>query len=386
MSIIIFTSGTTGTSKGVMLSQKNVLSCLCSALKLIDVSSDDVLVSVLPFHHTYEMTAGILAAYAIGATVCINDNIRNTTRDFKYFKPTILALVPLFVTTLYKKIMDTARKKGLDKTLQRLMKTDRLLRHVGIDLRKAFFSQITSELGGRLTRIICGGAPMPPDMVEKFSSFGISVSEGYGITECSPVIAVAPFEYTRRGSCGLLLSNMQLYIDRDDVHDETGEIIVKGDNVMLGYYKNEAATAEVLSDRGWFRTGDCGYIDSDSYLYITGRKKNVIVLNNGKNVFPEEIEEYLGEIELIKECTVVGRTAEKDGKVNVTAIIFPDYERAKEENITTDEEINIYFRNEIAKLNKRIASFKQIKGIEIRKTPFPKTTTQKIQRYKINNE
>lgn len=386
MSIIIFTSGTTGTSKGVMLSQKNVLSCLCNALKLIDVSSDDVLVSVLPFHHTYEMTAGILAAYAVGATVCINDNIRNTTHDFKYFKPTILALVPLFVTTIYKKIMDTARKKGLDKTLQRLMKTDRVLRRVGIDLRKAFFSQVTSELGGRLTRIICGGAPMPPDMTEKFASFGISVSEGFGITECSPVIAVAPFEYTRRGSCGLLLSNMQLYIDRDDVNDETGEIVVKGDNVMLGYYKNETATADVLSDRGWFRTGDCGYIDSDNYLFITGRKKNVIVLNNGKNVFPEEIEEYLGEIELIKECTVVGRKSEKDGAINVTAIIFPDFERAKEKNITADEDINIYFRNEITKLNKRIASFKQIKGIEIRKAPFPKTTTQKIQRHKIDNE
>ena len=386
MSVILFTSGTTGTSKGVMLSQKNIITNVTEALKIVRVDSSDVLVSVLPLHHTYEMTAGILAAFAVGATVCINDNIKNTTRDFKYFRPTVIALVPLFVNTVYKKIMDGIRKKGMEKTVNGLIKTDKVLRRVGIDLRKTFFSQITEAFGGRLDRIVCGGAPLNPEMVEKFASFGITIAEGYGITECSPVIAVAPFENVRLHSCGLVLPNLQCYIDRDDPRDEAGEIVVKGDSIMLGYYKNPEATAEVLDDRGWFRTGDCGYMDKDNYLYITGRKKNVIVLNNGKNVFPEEIEEYLETIELIKECTVVGRRSRVDDTINVTAIIYPDYDGMEAIGIRGEAETEEYFKKAVAELNKRIASFKQIRGVEIRKTPFPKTTTQKIQRHKVDEE
>ncbi len=387
MSIILFTSGTTGTSKGVMLSQSNVLSNIRNALKLVNISSEDILVSVLPLHHTYEMTAGILSAFAVGCTVCINDNIKNVTRDFKYFQPTVVALVPLFVNTIYKRIMDTARKKGIDKTLMKMIKLDKGLRRLKIDLRKFLFSQVTEVFGGRLDRIICGGAPLSPDMVEKFDSFGITVAEGYGITECSPVIAVNPFEATRLRSCGLLMPNMQCCIDKENASDTTGEIVVKGENVMLGYYKNEEATREVLNEYGWFRTGDCGYIDKDNYLYITGRKKNVIVLNNGKNVFPEEIEEYLESIEMIKECTVVGRRSKEDDTVNVTAVIYPDYERMEEEGIDTEAGVNEYFKERIQELNKKIAaSFKHIRNVEIRKRPFPKTTTQKIQRHRIDKE
>lgn len=386
MSVILFTSGTTGTSKGVMLSQKNIISNVVEALKIVRVSSSDVLVSVLPLHHTYEMTAGILSAFAVGATVCINDNIKNTTRDFKYFQPTIIALVPLFVNTVYKKIMDGVRKKGMEKAVNGLIKTDKILRRVGIDLRKTFFSQITDAFGGRLDRIVCGGAPLNPEMVERFASFGITIAEGYGITECSPVIAVAPFENVRLHSCGLVLPNLQCYIDREHPRDEAGEIVVKGESIMLGYYKNKEATAEVLDDRGWFRTGDCGYMDKDNYLYITGRKKNVIVLNNGKNVFPEEIEEYLERVELIKECTVAGRRSRVDDTVNVTAIIYPDYDGLEAIGIRGESETEEYFKKAVAELNKRIASFKQIRGVEIRKTPFPKTTTQKIQRHRIDRE
>ncbi|MBR6514552.1 MAG: AMP-binding protein [Clostridia bacterium] len=386
MSVILFTSGTTGTSKGVMLSQKNIISNITEALKIVRVDSKDVLVSVLPLHHTYEMTAGILAAFAVGATVCINDNIKNTTRDFKYFQPTVITLVPLFVNTVYKKIMEGIRKKGMEKTVNGLIKTDKVLRRVGIDLRKQFFSQITEAFGGRLNRIVCGGAPLNPEMVEKFASFGITIAEGYGITECSPVIAVAPFENVRLHSCGLVLPNLQCYIDRDDPRDETGEIVVKGDSIMLGYYKNPEATAEVLDSRGWFRTGDCGYMDKDNYLYITGRKKNVIVLNNGKNVFPEEIEEYLERVDFIKEVTVVGRRSTEDDTINVTAIIYPDYDSLYEKGIIGDMEVESHFKKAVVELNKNIASFKQIRGVEIRKTPFPKTTTQKIQRHKIDKE
>lgn len=386
MSVILFTSGTTGTSKGVMLSQKNIISNVTQALKIVDVRSSDILVSVLPLHHTYEMTAGILAAFAVGATVCINDNIKNTNRDFKYFRPTIIALVPLFVNTVYKKISDNIRKNNLEKTVKILIGTDKVLRRAGIDLRKKFFSQITAAFGGRLDRIVCGGAPLNPEMVEKFASFGITIAEGYGITECSPVIAVTPFENVRLGSCGLLLPNMQCYIDRDNSDDSTGEIVVKGDNVMLGYYKNEEATREVLDDRGWFRTGDCGYIDEDNYLYITGRKKNVIVLNNGKNVFPEEIEEYLEGIDMIKENAVIGRRSSEDDTVNVIAIIYPDYDRMTEGGFNNENDIYDYFKSKVIELNKKLPAFKQIRGVEIRKTPFPKTTTQKIQRFKIDKE
>lgn len=381
MSIILFTSGTTGSSKGVMLCQRNIIVNVVECLKIVNVRSSDILVSVLPFHHTYEMTAGILAAFAVGATVCINDNIKNTSRDFKYFKPTIIALVPLFVNTVYKKISDNIKKQGKDRTVDFLIKTDSVLRRVGIDMRKLFFSKITEAFGGRLDRIVCGGAPLNPEMVKKFASFGITIAEGYGITECSPVIAVTPFENVRLHSCGLLLPNLQCYIDRDNVKDKTGEIVVKGDSIMLGYYKNESATCEVLDERGWFRTGDCGYIDADNYLYITGRKKNVIVLNNGKNVFPEEIEEYLGTVEKIKETAVVGKRSTDDDSITVTAIIYPDYDNMKD---MSNDEIYEYFKCEVNKLNKRLASFKQIRNIEIRKTPFPKTTTQKIQRHKID--
>lgn len=383
MSIILFTSGTTGSSKGVMLCQRNIIANVVECLKIVNVKSSDVLVSVLPFHHTYEMTAGILAAFTVGATVCINDNIKNTSRDFKYFKPTVIALVPLFVNTVYKKISDNIKKQGKEKAVDILIKTDSVLRKVGIDMRKAFFSRITEAFGGRLDRIVCGGAPLNPEMVKRFASFGITIAEGYGITECSPVIAVTPFENTRLHSCGLILPNLQCYIDRDNVKDKTGEIVVKGDSVMLGYYKNEEATREVLDERGWFRTGDIGYIDEDNYLYITGRKKNVIVLNNGKNVFPEEIEEYLEGIGNIKEAAVVGRRSKEDDTVNVTAIIYPDYEAMGDQS---DAEIYNHFKNEMNQLNKKLASFKQIRGLEIRKTPFPKTTTQKIQRYKIDQK
>ncbi len=381
MSIILFTSGTTGSSKGVMLCQRNIIANMVECLKIVNVNSSDILVSVLPFHHTYEMTAGILAAFTVGATVCINDNIKNTTRDFKYFKPTVIALVPLFVNTVYKKISDNIKKQGKEKTVEMLVKTDSVLRKIGIDMRKVFFSKITEAFGGRLSRIVCGGAPLNPEMVKKFASFGISIAEGYGITECSPVIAVTPFENIRLHSCGLILPNLQCYIDRDNVKDKTGEIVVKGDSIMLGYYKNEAVTREVLDERGWFRTGDIGYIDEDNYLYITGRKKNVIVLNNGKNVFPEEIEEYLEGVENIKEATVVGRRSKEDDTVNVTAIIYPDYEAMQDKS---DAEIYDYFKDRTNQLNKKLASFKQIRGLEIRKTPFPKTTTQKIQRHKID--
>lgn len=375
---IIFTSGTTGTSKGVMLSERNIIYCLNEAVNYIDVDHGDVLVSVLPFHHTYEMSAGIFAAMLSGCTVALNDNVTHALRDFKYYRPTVLVLVPLFVTTIYKKIMETAKKKGMDKILTAAITATGVLRRIGIDLRGKLFGEVTSSFGGRLHKIVCGGAPLDPSMIEKYDAFGINLTQGYGITECSPVIACIPFSVKRPKSCGLPLRGTQVMIDRASENDETGEIVVKSDGVMLGYYKNKRATDEVLSPRGWFWTGDCGYLDDEGFLYITGRKKNVIIASNGKNVYPEELEEYIGGIQYVSECAVVGR--ESDGDVKITALIYPDAEAMTADGITDAE---TYFNEKINGINRKLPVYKQIRAISLRDTPFPKTTTKKIKRHEI---
>ncbi|MDD4773102.1 MAG: AMP-binding protein [Eubacteriales bacterium] len=385
MCALIFTSGTTGTSKGVMLSQRNITFDINQSAKLVDLSTEDVLVSVLPIFHTYEMTAGILLPMLYGATICINDSIANALRDFKHYKPTMLALVPLFVSTIYKRIMDTAAKKGSAKSLAVAIQISKYARFIGLDLRKRLFDEIQSALGGRLRTIVCGGAAMNPELVMWFDAVGIQLKQGYGITECSPIISVVPYDVVRPASCGKPIEGSQVFIDREDPSDEAGEIVFKGDNVMLGYYKNPQATEEVKTRRGWFYTGDCGYMDKDGYLYITGRRKNVIVLNSGKNVFPEEIEEYLENIPFIRECMVLGRVS-GDNTIKLTAVIYPDYEKASENNLLSDEAIQAYFKEQIIALNKTLVVYKQIRNVEIRKTPFLKTTTQKIQRHRVDEE
>jgi len=386
MCALIFTSGTTGTSKGVMLSQHNITFNVTQSAKLVDLTSEDVLVSVLPLFHTYEMTAGILLPMLYGATICINDNITNALRDFKHYSTTMLALVPLFVSTIYKRIIDSAEKKGSSKKLAAAIRASKYMRLVGVDLRRRLFGEILSAFGGEIRTIVCGGAALNPDLVARFDELGIDLKQGYGITECSPVISIVPYNVVKPASCGKPLEGMQVMIDRENASDETGEIVVKGDNVMLGYYKNKQATDEILTPRGWFYTGDCGYMDNDGYLYITGRRKNVIVLNNGKNIFPEEIEEYLDRVPLIRECMVIGRMSDDDDSIKLTAIIYPDYEKAAENNLSKDEDIFAFYKEKIIALNKSLISYKQIRNIEIRKTPFQKTSTQKIKRHKVDAE
>lgn len=381
---ILFTSGTTGSSKGVMLCQKNIIHAINGSYCRTGFESDDVVVSVLPIHHTYEMTCGILTPLYIGATVCINDSLKYIVRNFQLFKPTGLVLVPLFVTTVYKKIWETARKGGKEKLLRGSMAVSDALRKVKIDPRKLLFKEVQKVFGGRLKRIICGGAPMPADLVADFEAFGIKLCQGYGITECAPLISVCPEKNNKAGSVGPAIPGVKVKIDVEEEEEGKliGEILVNGPNVMKGYFMDEEATADVLNG-AWFRTGDYGYLDEEGFIFITGRKKNVIVLNNGKNVFPEEIEEYLGKIELVKECVVIGRTSE-DGTVVVTALIFPDMPRAAE--LGMEEDINVVgaaIKEEIAKLNRTLPSFKQIRGIEMRRTEFEKNTSKKIIRYTI---
>ena len=379
---MLFTSGTTGSSKCVMLSEKNIVSVVNNACATVDFSPEDAIVSVLPIHHTYEL-AIMLAGLNYGMNIAINDSLKRVLKNFALFAPTGLVLVPLFVSTMNKRIWDEARKGGKEKALRLLIKLSRGLRTLHIDLRKTFFSQITSAFGGRLEKIVCGGAPLNPELAETFSEFGIDISEGYGITECAPLIAVNPYFAPKKGSVGPSVPCCTVRIDADHKNDlgfDEGEIQVKGDNVMLGYYKNPEETAKVFTEDGWFCTGDVGYMDEDGYIFITGRKKYVIVLENGKNVFPEEIEEYLGRLDSVAESVVVGRTKE-DGAISLTAIVYPQLDFFK--NGEDHAAIEAAVRADIARMNRKLVGYKQIRDVEFRYEPFEKTTSKKIKRHCI---
>ena len=375
----LFTSGTTGTSKCVMLSQKNIFSVVTSAAATVPFTPDDTIVSLLPIHHTYEL-ACLLAGMDYGMHICINDSITHVLKNLQIFKPTGLVLVPLYIYTFYKRIWAEAKKSGRDKKLKLGITAARTLHKVGIDKRRELFAEVLNSFGGRLEKIVCGGAALNPRMVEFFDTLGVSIYEGYGITECAPLTCVVPYFNRKYASVGPAVPCCQVRI-YDGYENEKGfmegEIQVKGDNVMLGYYNNPEATAAAFTDDGWFRTGDVGYLDEDEYCFITGRLKTVIVLESGKNVFPEEIEEYLSNIETIAESAVIGR---QDGsEVNLTALIFPDATKFPEG--TTKEQMQESIQKSINELNKTLPTYKHIKIVELRDTEFEKTTSRKIKRH-----
>ena len=382
MCAIIFTSGTTGTSKGVMLSMRNLVAAADASCKGVPYDSKTRLVSVLPQHHTYEMTCSHLAVINLGASEYINDSLKYTMRNFQNYKPTALVLVPLFVETVYKKIWDNIRKKSMEKKVRGLMKFSDTLLKMGIDLRGVFFKEIQAALGGEVKSMICGGAPISPQILKDFYSFGIVIFEGYGITECAPLVAVNPNGAARFGSAGKPVHDEKVRIDKDPAED-FGEIVVKGPNVMLGYYKDEAATKAAFThdmknfdNNGWFRTGDIGYIDNDGYIFITGRKKNVIILSNGKNVFPEELEEHLSHDPRIAESVIIGR--EQNGETIITALVHPDYEKFEGKS---DDEIAAEIKEAVNDVNRTLPSFKHMTAVEVMKDEFEKTTSKKIKRY-----
>ncbi len=384
LAVMLFTSGTTGTSKCVMLSEKNICACVNSACETVNFTENDRTVSVLPLHHTYEL-AIMIASLSYGITVGINDSLRHLMRNFAYYKPTGLVLVPLFVNTMYKKIWDEAKKKGKDKLLARMIKVSNGLRKVGLDLRRKLFASVLGAFGGSLEKIICGGAPLNPEMVRNFEAFGVQICEGYGITECSPLISVSPYYKQKKGSVGPAVPCCQTRIaGNGEINDkgfEEGEIQVLGDNVMLGYYNNEAENAKAFTEDGWYRTGDVGFMDAEGYIYITGRMKSVIVLENGKNVFPEEIEEYLENIPEIAEVVVVGRKDTDGETVLLTAVVYPNKEIFPE-----GTEKDVIYKAIYAKLteqNKKLPSFKKLKGLELRDEEFEKTTSRKIKRHLV---
>lgn len=381
MSALFFTSGTTGTSKGVMLSQKNIVTAANASCNATQYSADDNYVSVLPIHHTYELVPGQISATNLGSTVFICDGIRYATKRFKEEKPTTLVLVPLFLETIHKKIWSEISKKGMEKKVRAAIKFSDSLLKVGIDRRASLFSDITSVFGGRLKSIVVGGARLDPQIVKDFYSFGITVIQGYGITECSPLVAVNRPGRVMFDSVGQPVDCCEVKIESlDDSQNGDGEILVKGGNVMIGYFNNPEATAAAFTEDGWFRTGDIGTMDKDGYIKITGRLKNVIIASNGKNVFPEELEERLHKIEAIKECVVISRD-NIDEDQEIVAIIVPDYDVLGEG--ASDEEASAIYKEAITQINRGLPAYKHIDRFEIRHDDFEKTLTKKIKRFLI---
>lgn len=379
LSLLVFTSGTTGKGKGVMLSQKAVLSCIAYVAPYMDFSNKTI--GVLPPHHTYGSSVMVAAHVMIGAEVYISSGLKYISREMREQKPGHMVLVPLFLETFYRRILAVAKQDGKEKTLFRLIAMSNKLRKIGIDLRKTLFSTVLAPFGGELKMIISGGAPINPDIIDFFESIGVATLNGYGITECAPIVAVNRTKNAVKGSVGNV-------IDIDEVRilepngDGEGEIAVKGVNVMLGYYKDPEATADAMTEDGFFKTGDYGKLDGDKVLYITGRKKNLIVLSNGKNVYPEEIENELISVRGLLDIVVYEGQSKRGAEHNkIVAEIYPDKEYFEKNALTPSEE---YFRPFIDEYNKRAAVYKRIDMIRVREEEFPKNTLRKIMRFKID--
>jgi len=379
LATIVFTSGTTGKGKGVMLSQKNIVSDMTQGMYLFSITRKTM--NVLPPHHTFGSTVNFTGHYAQGSEVYISSGLKYIADEIKEQQPSHLVLVPLFVETLYKKMWQAAEKSGRAQLLRRMIKLSNFLRKLGIDLRRKLFKSVLDAFGGKLELIICGGAYLDQEIIDTFEAIGITVLNGYGITECSPLISCNRNKYQKKGSVGVPILGSELKIKDPDENGE-GEICVKGPHVMLGYYKNPEATAAVFDEEGFFRTGDYGRLDEDGWLYITGRLKNIIVLSNGKNVYPEEIEAEISKVFGVNECVVyAGESRSQGGKEVIVAEIFPDFDALKEKGIS---DVQGYFEEEIKKINSRMVSYKAVKKVKIRDVEFPKNTSRKIIRFAID--
>ena len=368
---IIYTSGTTSKPKGVMLSHKGLAVDTIGCEKHFKLTGDSIL--VLPLHHTFALTAQILFGLTCGHAVCIPNSLKKIDELFKKYKPSSMIVVPMLVEAFYNKIWKTIKANGKEKLVKKMIKISNSLLKLKIDIRGKAFKQIIDGLGGNLNLIISGGAALEKTYVEDFRSFGINVFNGYGITECSPVVSVNRNEYYRDGSVGPVLNGVEVKILREKEEEREGEILVKGDIVMKGYYKHPELTKEAMTEDGYFNTGDIGYVDEDGFLFITGRKKNLIILDNGKNIYPEELEGKLQKRDGIKEVVVF----EKDKKI--AAEIFPDFEIIPNDANTQKEVQKI-----VDDFNKDLPFYKKIDTIVLRETEFEKTTTKKIKR-KYNN-
>ncbi|MGN1269297.1 MAG: AMP-dependent synthetase/ligase [Clostridia bacterium] len=377
MSIMLFTSGTTSKSKVVCLSHKNICSNLMDIASVLDVNSDDTLLSVLPIHHVFECTVGFLFALYKGAQTVFCDGIRHIIENLNEYKVSVMACVP----SLYEGIFAIIRKK-LEKEgkLQEILENEEKYKNASMQEKKEIFKDVHNIVGGKIKLFISGAAALDPKIEEKYRALGFNLVQGYGLTETSPVVGVGNNKYYRIGSIGKTVPSVQAKIV-DENEEGIGELIVKGPNVMLGYYQNEEATKEVIKD-GWFYTGDLAKIDKDGYIYICGRKKSVIVLKNGKNIFPEEMENLVNKIEGVKESFIYGKQQSEDKEdIKINVLIVFDREIIKDVyKIQSDQEIYKVISTKIKELNRKMPQYKAIRGIMLTEKSLIKTTTNKIKR------
>ena len=383
MTILLFTSGTTAKSKAVMLCQRNICKNLMSMFSMLYIDRNDIFFSVLPLHHTYECTCGFLGQVYRGTTISLCSGLRYITSEIKEAKPTCILMVPAMLEMFYKKIIkniESDPKKA--KKFNTGRKLSKILLKLHIDVRKKLFAQIHDVFGGNMRLIILGGAPVKPEALEFFQDMGFLCVQGYGLTECAPILALNRDCDFENEAAGLPLPGVDVKILNPD-QDGIGEFIAKGDNVFMGYYEDPEATAEALDSEGYYHTGDLGYIDKNGFCIITGRKKNVIIANNGKNVFPEEIEYLLSLDERVAESVVSGVKDENKDDIIIVATIFPDMEVIEKElgPDATDEQIQALLEDVTANVNEMLVNYKKIKKTVLRKTEFEKNTSHKIKRY-----
>lgn len=371
--MIVYTSGTTGDPKGVMLTEHNIVSVGNYGLQIAEVKTK--LLSVLPYHHTYEAVAGTIISLQNRTCVCINDNLKNVLKNLQLFKPDYIYLVPAFTEVFYKNIWANAEKTGKAKTLRKAIQISNFLLKFGIDLRPKLFKSIYEAFGGNLKEIICGSAPIRPEIGKFFNDIGIELYNGYGITECSPLVSVNRKCLNDTSTVGTVLPCCEIKFENVN-EDGDGEVCVKGDIVMKGYYKDPEKTAKVLKD-GWFNTEDYGHFNKKGQLVINGRKKNIIVLANGKNVYPEEIEMYVLKIPYVQEAIVKSKKNEQGQEIALIAEVYLNPEKVAEMN---EPDIKQKLKLDIREVTKDLPLYKKIADIEIRKEEFVKTTTNKIRR------
>lgn len=386
--VLIFTSGTTSNSKGVMINNRNLAENINAITAYVKLYPTDRMFSVLPLHHCYESTIGFLYPLAVGASIAICEGLRYIVPNLQEAKPTAVLTVPLLVESIYKKINETIKKSGKEKLVDTMIQVTNALKNVGIDIKKKVFKDIYDNLGGNLRIIVSAAAPIDKKVGSWLKDIGILFLQGYGLTETAPIAALTPEYKPVIGSAGKAIVGTDIKVENPNENGE-GELLIKGPTVMLGYYEDENETAKVMTEDGYFRSGDIGYIDQDGFIFITGRSKNVIVTQNGKNIYPEEIEMLLGKIDEIKESMVYGKEPDENDtkrdqkELIITARVIPNKEKIEElHGKISEKEIYDVIWNKIKEVNKQLTSYKAIKCLEIKEGEFEKTTTMKIKRFK----
>ena len=379
LNVIMFTSGTTGFNKGVMISQNNLLVNIEQSCKAFGIYHKTV--AVLPFHHIYENVCGMIAPITVGMTLFINDSLKYLSKDLKLAQPELEIIVPLFLETMEKSIRAQLKRMNLEKTFENSIKFSNFLLKFGIDLRRLLFRKVHANFGGKLKAIVCGGAALKPELITFFGDIGITIHNGYGITECTPLISVNLNKKGDHFSVGKIFSSCQVKIDNKN-EEGIGEILVKGPNVMIGYYKDDESNEKSFTN-GWFRTGDYGSIDADKNLVICGRKKNLIVLSNGKNVHPEELEGYIYEMMPYVKESLVYIDKNKKGSEVISTYVYLDQDFSSGKSL---EELESILKEDLKKVNKKLPSFKKIQHIYIKEEEFEKNSSKKIIRQKFLEE